>query len=85
MAHMAVSTARKKMAEVIELARTEAVILEKHGTPAAVVISYERYDELMDALETLEDLAALDETRAEQGDNPGPLVPLEELARELGL
>lgn len=85
MARMAVSTARKKMAEVIELARTEAVILEKHGTPAAVVISYERYDELMDALETLEDLAALDELRAEQEANPEPAIPLEELARELGL
>ena len=85
MARMAVSTARKKMAEVIELARTEAVILEKHGTPAAVVISYERYDELMDALETLEDLAALDEMKAEEESNPEPLIPLEELARELGL
>jgi len=82
---MAVSTARKKMAEVIELARTEAVILEKHGTPAAVVISYERYDELMDALETLEDLAALDELRAEQETNPEPAVPWEEVKRDLGL
>ena len=85
MARMAVSTARKKMAEVIELARTEAVILEKHGTPAAVVISYERYDELMDALETLEDLAALDELRAEQEANPEPAIPWEEVKRDLGL
>ena len=85
MARMAISTARKKMAEVIELARTEAVILEKHGTPAAVVISYERYDELMDALETLEDLAALDELRAEQETNPEPAVPWEEVKRDLGL
>ena len=58
MARMSISKAREKMAEVIELAATEAVILEKHGKPTAVVISYERYDELMDALETLEDLAA---------------------------
>ena len=85
MARMTVSTARKKMAEVIDLARTEAVILEKHGTPAAVVISYERYDELMDALETLEDLAALDELRAEQEANPEPAVPWEEVKRDLGL
>lgn len=85
MARMAVSKAREKMAEVIELAGTEAVILERHGKPAAVVISYERYDELMDALETLEDLAAIDEYRAEQEANPEPPIPLEELARELGL
>jgi antitoxin Phd len=85
MARMAVSTARKKMAEVIELARTEAVILEKHGSPTAVVISYERYDELMDALETLEDLAALDELRAEQETNPEPAIPWEEVKRDLGL
>ena len=85
MAHMAVSTARKKMAEVIELARTEAVILEKHGTPTAVVISFERYDQLMDALETLEDLEHLRSTDSHQESNPEPLIPLEELARELGL
>lgn len=85
MARMAVSKAREKMAEVIELAGTEAVILERHGKPAAVVISYERYDELMDALETLEDLAAIDEYRAEQEANPEPPIPLEELARDLGL
>ena len=46
MARMSISKAREKMAEVIELAATEAVILEKHGKPTAVVISYERYDEL---------------------------------------
>lgn len=85
MAHMAISTARKKMAEVIELARTEAVILEKHGTPTAVVISFERYDQLMDALETLADLEALRTMDSQQQSNPEPLVPLEELARELGL
>lgn len=85
MAHMAISTARKKMAEVIELARTEAVILEKHGTPTAVVISFERYDQLMDALETLADLEALRTVDSQQQSNPEPLVPLEELARELGL
>ena len=85
MAHMAISTARKKMAEVIELARTEAVILEKHGTPTAVVISFERYDQLMDALETLADLEALRTMDSQQQSNPEPLVPLEELVRELGL
>jgi antitoxin Phd len=85
MARMSISKAREKMAEVIELAATEAVILERHGKPTAVVISYERYDELMDALETLEDLAALEEYHAEQEANPEPPIPLEELARELGL
>ncbi len=85
MARMSISKAREKMAEVIELAATEAVILERHGKPTAVVISYERYDELMDALETLEDLAALEEYRAEQEANPESPIPWEELKRELGL
>jgi prevent-host-death family protein len=37
-----ISTARENLPEVIETARTEAVILERYGRPAAVVVSPER-------------------------------------------
>ena len=81
MATMAVSEAREKLSEAVETARSEAVFLERYGNPAAVLISPERYEELMDALEDAEDVAAFDEAMAEEGDN----IPWEQVKADLGL
>ena len=64
-----ISTARDNLPEVIETARTEAVILERYGRPAAVVVSPERYEQLMNALDEVDDVAAFDEAMAEEGPN----------------
>jgi len=64
-----ISTARENLPEVIETARTEAVILERYGRPAAVVVSPERYEQLMNALDEVDDVAAFDEAMAEEGPN----------------
>ena len=61
MSNMPVSEARASLPAVIDEAATQAVTLERHGKAVAVVISPERYDELMDAWEELEDIAAFDE------------------------
>jgi antitoxin Phd len=81
MATMAVSEAREKLSEAVETARSEAVILERYGNPVAVLISPERYEELMEALEDAEDVAAFDEAMAEEGDN----IPWEKVKADLGL
>lgn len=77
---MNVSEAREKLAEVIDAARSEAVVLERYGQPAAVVISPERYEELLDALDEAEDVAAYDAALAEEGDN----IPWEQVRADLG-
>ena len=59
---------------------TEAVFLERYGKRAAVIISVERYEELMDAFEELEDMAAYDAAKAE----PGANISWEQLKAELG-
>ncbi|MGH9102183.1 MAG: type II toxin-antitoxin system prevent-host-death family antitoxin, partial [Acidimicrobiales bacterium] len=41
---MSVSEARDRLAEVIDTARFETVILERYGQPAAVLVSPERYE-----------------------------------------
>jgi antitoxin Phd len=64
-----ISTARENLPGVIETARTEAVILERYGRPAAVVVSPERYEQLMNALDEVDDVAAFDEAMAEEGPN----------------
>jgi prevent-host-death family protein len=69
MSTISISTARENLPEVIETARTEAVILERYGRPAAVVVSPERYEQLMNALDEVDDVAAFDEAMAEEGPN----------------
>jgi antitoxin Phd len=80
MATMAVSAARETLSEAVEMARTEAVFLERYGRPAAVLISPERYDQLMAALEDAEDIAAFDAAIAEEGPN----IPWEQVKADLG-
>jgi PHD/YefM family antitoxin component YafN of YafNO toxin-antitoxin module len=80
MAKMAVSEAREKLSEAVELSRSEAVFLERYGRPAAVLVSPDRYAELMEALEDAEDIAAFDEAMAEEGGN----IPWDQVKSDLG-
>ena len=77
---MKVSEAREKLAEVIDVAQSEAVVLERYGRPAAVVVSLQRYEELLDAFEETEDVAAFDAAMADEGDN----IPWEQVKADLG-
>ena len=80
MSTMSVSAARRDLPSAIETARTEAVFLEREGTHAAVIISVERYEQLMDALEDVEDIAAADAAMAD----PSPSIPWEQVKADLG-
>jgi antitoxin Phd len=77
---MNVSEAREKLAEAIDAAQSEAVVLERYGRPAAVLVSMERYEQLLDALEEAEDISAFDAAMAEKGDN----IPWEQVKADLG-
>ena len=75
MAKMTVSEARERLAEVVETSQTEAVILERYGRPAAILVSPDRYELMMEALEEIQDIAAFDESMSEEGTNiPWTLV-----------
>jgi PHD/YefM family antitoxin component YafN of YafNO toxin-antitoxin module len=80
MARIAISEAREKLSEAVDLAGGEAVFLERYGKPAAVLLSPERYDELMEVFEDAEDIAAFDAAMAEEGDN----IPWEQVKSDLG-
>ncbi|MEV4421028.1 type II toxin-antitoxin system Phd/YefM family antitoxin [Patulibacter sp. NPDC049589] len=80
MATMKISAARENLPEVVELARTEAVFLERYGRPAAVLVSPERYAQLTAALEEAEDVAAFDAAMAEEG----PSIPWDQVKADLG-
>ena len=59
MATINVSTARENLPHAVELARSEAVFLERYGRRAAVLVSPERYEQLVAALEEIEDVAGV--------------------------
>lgn len=80
MASMNISAARDNLPDAVERARTEAVFLERYGRRAAVLLSPERYDELMEALEEAEDVAAFDAAMTEEG----PSVPWDHVKADLG-
>lgn len=80
MATMNISAARDNLPDAVELARTEAVFLERYGRPAAVLVSPERYERLIAALEDAEDVAAFDAAMDEEGPN----IPWEQAKADLG-
>jgi PHD/YefM family antitoxin component YafN of YafNO toxin-antitoxin module len=75
-----ISAARENLSDAVERARSEPVFLERYGRPAAVMISPERYAELIAALEDAEDVAAFDAAMAEEGPN----IPWEQVKADLG-
>lgn len=77
---MNVSTAREKLPDAVELARTEPVFLERYGRPAAVLVSPQQYERLVLALEDAEDNAAFDAAMNEEGPN----IPWEQVKADLG-
>jgi antitoxin Phd len=80
MVTFSVSDAREKLSEVIDTSRSEAVILERYGRPAAVVVSPERYQQFLDAVEEAEDVAAFDRAATERGHN----IPWDQVRADLG-
>ena len=66
-ATMNVSDARNHLLDAMETARTETVFLQRRGRLAGVLVSPERYEQLIGALEDAEDVAAFDAAMAEEG------------------
>ena len=81
MANYSVSEARARINEVIELARTEAVEIHKHGKPAVTIVDSMKYEKLLDYIEDLEDRLAILESKMDQDPD---WKSWEEVKKELG-
>ncbi len=79
-ATMNISDARNHLPDAMKTARTEAVFVQRRGRLAGVLVSPERYEQLMTALEDAEDIAAFDAAMAEEGPN----IPWEQVKADLG-
>ena len=80
MVKMSVSKARERLSEVVEMSQSEPVELEHYGRRADVLISPDQYDEMLEALEESQDVAAFDAAIAEVGDN----IPWAQVKTDLG-
>ena len=80
MSNVSIAEARKNFSEVVTRAKDETVFIERRGQRAAVIISPERYEQMMDALEDAEDAAAFDQAMAEGGPN----IPWAQVKADLG-
>jgi prevent-host-death family protein len=80
MSNVSVADARNNFSDVIARAKDEAIFIERRGQRAAVVISPERYERMMEALEEAEDAAVFDEAMAEEGSN----IPWAQVKADLG-
>ena len=80
MSNISVADARKQFSDVIARAQNEAVFIERRGQRAAVVVSPERYERMLAALEDAEDIGAFDDAMAEEGPN----VPWAQVKADLG-
>ena len=80
MSNISVADARKHFSDVIARAQNEVVFIERRGQRAAVVVSPERYERMLAALEDAEDIAAFDDAMAEEGPN----VPWAQVKADLG-
>ena len=80
MSVVSVAEARNHLSAVIARSKSEAVFIERRGQRAAVIVSPERYERMLEALEDAEDVAAFDEAMAEAGPN----VPWAQVKADLG-
>ncbi|WP_232818992.1 type II toxin-antitoxin system Phd/YefM family antitoxin [Homoserinimonas sp. OAct 916] len=80
MSVVSVADARNHFSDVIDRSKTEAVFIERRGQRAAVVVSPEHYERMLEALEEVEDVAAFDEAMAEEGPN----IPWAQVKADLG-
>ena len=80
MATLSVSAARDDLPGAVQTAQSEAVVLERYGQPVAVLLSTQRYDELLAAAEEDDDVRAFDAALAEEGPN----IPWEQVKADLG-
>ncbi|MGL4744981.1 MAG: type II toxin-antitoxin system Phd/YefM family antitoxin [Dermatophilaceae bacterium] len=80
MSSINVTDARARFSEILHRSRTEAVVVERHGLPEAVLISPEEYERLMDLADEADDVRAFDAAMEEDGAS----IPWAQVKADLG-
>ena len=80
MVAISITDARSRLPELVDLARTEPVFVERHGKTQAVLVSPEQYERMVAALEEADDVRLFDEAMNDEGPN----IPWEQAKADLG-
>ena len=81
MSELSVTDARAQLPAAIKKSQKSPVHILKHGEPVAVLISPTLYQEMLEAMEELEDIEAFDQAVLSNE----KLIPWESVKKELGL
>jgi prevent-host-death family protein len=81
MSELSVTDARAELPAAIKKSQKSPVHILKHGEPVAVLISPTLYQEMLEAMEELEDIEAFDQAVLSNE----KLIPWESVKKELGL
>lgn len=73
-----ISKARARLSELVRRSRDDDVVLMNHSTPAAVILSADRYEAMLEEVEDLKDRLSIHE-------RTGVTISADKLAVELGL
>ena len=77
-----VTEAKARLGELIRRAIEEDVVVVRHGHPAAVLVSAERYDAVLEELEDLKDRLSVYESAQSE---PSLRIGFDKMAAELGV
>ncbi len=80
MTRLSISEVRSNLAQTVKTAANHIVVLEKHGKDVAVLMGVEKYNELMNAYEEVQDIGAFDDAMADLSPN----IPWESVKKDLG-
>ena len=79
-ARIPASKAHERLAEAVEMLRAEAVVLERFGRPAAILLNPDRYDELLEAIDDVQSASDFEPSFSSEGAN----IPWERVKADLG-
>jgi prevent-host-death family protein len=69
MKSFAISNARRDLPALVDKSAKEPILITRNGQEAAVMVSPSLYQEMIDAMEELEDIAAYDAAKARKEDS----------------
>jgi len=69
MKSFAISNARRDLPTLVDKSAKEPILITRNGQEAAVMVSPSLYQEMIDAMEELEDTAAYDAAKARREDS----------------
>jgi prevent-host-death family protein len=69
MKSFAISNARRDLPTLVDKSAKEPILITRNGQEAAVMVSPSLYQEMIDAMEELEDIAAYDAAKARKEDS----------------